>query len=401
MKATKYLAMAAAALAFAACSNEELASVGQQPAANGMKPVEFTTAVSNQTRSQIMSGSDLSTYWVQTTGTFYKADGDPIVNPKLTLNKVGSAWTYKVNNDAEASMLYWPMEDYSSTFAAWYYEGGSLLGTFDNSTAQKDAIGAYATHTSNDEGNTVGLDFKHAVSKAVFQARLLESENNLKVQIDIKKVALHNVAYAATAYTAPTAETTMGAFTLSDGKRDLVAVAPNASSIHISEPTGDAVSVPIDLGTPMLVMPQNFTAQNLAAGTWTAPYISVLARISSTSGDAIYPKNVGENDYAWVALPLPADFTGFQAHHKYIFTLNFRSDALGKVDRDQDPNDDGGDDNTDDLVPEVDEGTDITPTHSGFELGVTIEEVLDFDEVFTVITYRGNYGAATEITWTE
>lgn len=153
-----------------------------------------------------------------------------------------------------------------------------------------------------------------------------------------------------------------------------------ASNVIVSEPTGDAGSVTADLGTPMLVMPQNFTAQDLTADTWTAPYISVLARISSTSGNAIYPKNAGENDYAWVALPLPADFTGFQAHHKYIFTLNFRSDALGKVDRDQDPNDDGGDDNTDDLVPEVDKDTDITPTHSGFELGVTITDVLDFDQ---------------------
>ena len=374
MKATKYLAMAAAALAFAACSNDELASVGQQPAANGMKPVEFTTAVSNQTRAQIMGESDLNTYWVQTTGTFYKADGDPIVNPKLTLEKVGGEWTYKVNNDAEASMLYWPMEDYSSTFAAWYYEDGGVQGTFDNSTAQKDAIGAYATHTRNDEGNTVGLDFKHAVSKAVFQTRLLGSENNLKVKIDIKEVALHNVAHAATAYTAPTAETTMGAFTLSDGKRDLVAA--TASNVRVSEPTGDAGSVTADLGTPMLVLPQNFTAQDLTADTWTAPYISVLARISSTSGSAIYPKNAGENDYAWVALPLPADFTGFQAHHKYIFTLNFRSDALGKVDRDQTP-DDGTD--TEAKVDEEDKGTDITPAHSGFELGVTVEEVLDFD----------------------
>ena len=70
MKATKYIAMAAAALAFAACSNDELASVGQHPAANGMKPVEFSTALSNVTRAQIMGESDLTEYWVQANGTF-------------------------------------------------------------------------------------------------------------------------------------------------------------------------------------------------------------------------------------------------------------------------------------------------------------------------------------------
>ncbi|MGX8714100.1 MAG: hypothetical protein ACSW8I_10610 [bacterium] len=41
MKATRFLAMAAAAVALAACSSDELASVEQQPAARGMKPVEF------------------------------------------------------------------------------------------------------------------------------------------------------------------------------------------------------------------------------------------------------------------------------------------------------------------------------------------------------------------------
>ena len=50
MKATKYLAMAAAALAFAACSSDELASVADRNA-NGLRPVEFSTVVKNQTRA--------------------------------------------------------------------------------------------------------------------------------------------------------------------------------------------------------------------------------------------------------------------------------------------------------------------------------------------------------------
>ena len=379
MKATKYIAMAAAALAFAACSNDELASVEQHPAANGMKPVEFSTALSNVTRAQIMGESDLTEYWVQANGTFYKEDGTPVTNPKLTLTKSGSTWTYKVNSDDAASVLYWPMEDYTSSFAAWYYEGGSAQGALDNSSAQKDAIGAYATHSSDDEGNTVSLDFKHAVSKAVFQAKLHQSEGNTKIKIDIKEVAFHNVGYAATAYTLPTAETTMGAFTVNTtDKRDLVAA--RATHSFITEPAGDPAAT--DLGTPMLVMPQAIEGQDLSAAEWNAPYISVLAQIRYDNGEglAVFPENAGENDYAWIALPLPADFTGFVAHHKYIFTLNFRNDALGKVDRDQDPNDDGGDDDTDDKVAEEDEGTDITPAHSGIALGVTVEDVLDFEE---------------------
>ena len=194
--------MAAAAVAFAACSSDELASVEQQPAARGMKPVEFATAVNHQTRAGQIEA--LTTYWVQTTGTFYRANGVGLTDPLLT---VGSDGSYKVNDDAEASRLYWP----------------------------------------------VG----------------------------------------------------------------------------------------------------------------------------------------GTDKYAWIALPLPADFTGFTAHKKYVFTLNFRNDAMGLVDKDQNPNDDGdpttddtpsGPDTNDEIDDDVPGGGITLPEHSGIPLEVTVDEVLDFDE---------------------
>ena len=145
MKATKYLAMAAAALAFAACSSDELASVADRNA-NGLRPVEFSTVVKNQTRAgQIYNDAEFATIYMKTTGTFYAEDGTKVVDPSLLLTKSGSTWTYKVNGAAEASTLYWPLESYDNTFQAWYYDGGAaqargLTMVFDETTSVSEEL---------------------------------------------------------------------------------------------------------------------------------------------------------------------------------------------------------------------------------------------------------------------
>ena len=379
--------MAAAALAFAACSSDELASVADRNA-NGLRPVEFSTVVKNQTRAgQIYNDEAFATIYMKTTGTFYAEDGTKVVDPSLLLTKSGSTWTYKVNGADEASTLYWPLESYDNTFHAWYYDGGATQGALNNKTADLDAVGAYATHSSTDEGNNVALNFYHAVSKAEFKVKVHEktAEGAHKVKVDVKAVCLHNVNFKTSgtpAYTLPSSTTQMGAFAV-DGTstRDLVTAIPDAY-----EPawvTEESAVTPVG---SLLVMPQAIAAvEDFSTTTWSKPYISVLAqvRIDNEGNAAIFPKEAGANDYAWIALPLPADFTQMQAHHKYIFTLNFRNDALGRVDRDQNPNDDdepSGPD-TDDLVPEEDEGNPIVePAHSGFALDVTVTDVPDFEE---------------------
>ena len=387
MKATKYLAMAAAALAFAACSSDELASVADRNA-NGLRPVEFSTVVKNQTRAgQIYNDEAFATIYMKTTGTFYAEDGTKVVDPSLLLTKSGSTWTYKVNGAETASTLYWPLESYDNTFQAWYYDGGATQGALNNKTADLDAVGAYATHSSTDEGNNVALNFYHAVSKAEFKVKVHDKtdEGVHKVKVDVKAVCLHNVNFKTSgtpAYTLPTSAAQMGAFAV-DGTstRDLVTAIPDA--YVPAWVTEESAVTPVG---SLLVMPQAIAAvEDFSTTTWSKPYISVLAqvRIDNEGNAAIFPKEAGANDYAWIALPLPADFTQMQAHHKYIFTLNFRNDALGRVDRDQNPNDDdepSGPD-TDDLVPEEDEGNPIVePAHSGFALDVTVTEVYDFEE---------------------
>ena len=215
-----------------------------------MKPVEFATAVNHQTRAGQIEA--LTTYWVQTTGTFYRANGVGLTAPLLT---VGSDGSYKVNDDAEASRLYWPVGGTDTTFKAWYYEGGAGKGALDNRTATLDTVGAYAEHAQSDNPTSVGLSFKHAVSKAVFKAKMHEAAaDTKKVKVDIKAVALRSMKYAATAYAAPSTEQTMGAFAVSDDKRDLISPADIDLSADASWIT-EAADSATDLQMPMFVMP--------------------------------------------------------------------------------------------------------------------------------------------------
>ena len=400
MKATKYLVMAAAALAFAACSNEELASVAPKNK-SGLKPLEFSTIVQKQTRAQI-EASNLTTLYMTTTGTFYDANDAKVTDPTLTLTKDGDNWTYTYNDNTTPSDLFWPSEGTHATFKAWYYDGGSAAGALNNKSAEYDAVGAYAAVDYAGSGDqTVSLSTYHAVAKAEFKVKVLEkTQGNNSVKIDVKSVCLHNMNYKASAYTTPTSEAQMGAFTV-DGTthRDLITpIDANYTPSFITE-GADAVTK----GT-MFVLPQTFEVQDLTAATWDKPYISVLAQIciDKASGDdpIIFPKYAGATDYAWIALPLPSDFTGMEAHKKYVFTINFRNDALGKVDRDQNPN--GEDKNgsgeepnetdedddeqpsgpdTNDKVPNGDEGGDVKlGNHSGYPLKVTVTTIDDFGE---------------------
>ena len=399
MKATKYLVMAAAALAFAACSNEELASVAPKNK-SGLKPLEFSTIVQAQTRAQI-NASNLTTLYMTTTGTFYDANDVKVTDPTLTLNKSGDNWTYTYNGNTSPGDLYWPLEGTSATFKAWYYEGGSAAGALNNKNADKDAVGAYAAVDYVEGEQTVSLSTYHAVAKAEFKVKVLaKTQGNNSVKIDVKSVCLHNMNYKASAYTTPTSAAQMGAFTV-DGTthRDLITpIGDSYTPSFITEGT-DAVTK----GT-MFVLPQTFEVQDLTATTWDKPYISVLAQIciDKASGDdpIIFPKYAGATDYAWIALPLPSDFTGMEAHKKYVFTINFRNDALGKVDRDQnpngkdkngsgeEPNETGEDDDeqpsgpdTNDKVPNGDEGGDVKlGNHSGYPLKVTVTTIDDFGE---------------------
>ena len=359
--------MAVAALMMAACSNDELESAASKSGA-----AQLTT-------------STLSTFYVSVTGKFCEEDGTEITNPVLTLTKNGSNWgyTYLVGSDTHNGPLYWPNEAATATFSAYTHAAGAV----NEATGQTDIIGGWATKTfdgSTDPGE-VGLTLQHAVAKMQFKALVSGA-----ITIDIKQVAVRNIGYAGT-YAIPTSATdNKGVLTLSTSAspatEDIVSVSASKGTF-----IGAGASTATDLAS-LFMVPQTITAQDLSAATWSNSYISILAQVRMTQGSTesmIFPGNgavttANEGKYAWIALPMPTEFTGMDAHKKYIFTLNFdATHGAGKVDRDQDPDDTDTDPATDpdDNIDPNDKGKDIKlPGSSNSRVIVTVTEVNDFDE---------------------
>ena len=367
MKVFKYLTMAAAALMMAACSSDEIASVAQK----GSAPLEIVPVVKTQTRAAQITMDNLTALTVDVTGTFVTADGTDVVNPVLTLAKSGSTWSYTYNGD-NAGPLYWPNNAQTATFSAHTLADGA---TVNELTAQTDVVGDYTTKAFDGTNNpgAVALELKHAVSKMQFKARIQgEAADELKVKIDIKQVAVRAMNYAATYAKPAAAEATMGVLALGDSpaKADLT-VASASAGTFITLNTTDATAS-TDLGH-LFMVPQTVTAETLSETTWDDSYIAVYAQIRTVQGDVetmVFPTvgAVDETSYAWVAVPMPSDFTQMQAHHKYIFTINFSADALGKVDRNQEP-----------VIPGGGEDIEIEG-RSSQPVTVTVENVYDFEE---------------------
>ena len=377
--------MAVAALMMAACSNEELDSAASKTGSR--IALEIVPTVQGQTRANQLTTSNLTEFKVSVTGTFCEDDGTEITNPVLTLSKTGDNWdyTYPVGADVHNGPLYWPREAVDATFSAYTHDAGDV----DESTEhQTDIIGGWATKSfdgTTDPG-AVALSMQHAVAKMQFKALVQgETTDAQKVKIDIKQVAVRNMGYAGT-YAIPTStDDNKGELTLSTtadpATTDIVAVsASKGTFIQVGAAATDLAS--------FFMIPQEITAQDLSADSWSSSYISVLAQVRVVQGGnetRIFPAGTNATDasYAWIALPMPTEFTAMVAHKKYIFTLNFSTDGIGKVDYDQQPDDTDTDPatNPEENIDPNDEGNDIVlPGKSDSRVVVTVEEVLDFEE---------------------
>ena len=376
MKKFKFFTMVAAALLMAACSSDEIESVAEK--GTGMRPLEIVPVVQYQTRAQI-TAENLSSLIVNVTGNFANAAGTVVENPTLVMTKdQEDKWSYTYNNGT-AGPLYWAVQPQTATFAAHSLAADA---TVDEQAEQADAVGGWAEkqYDGENEPGEVAITLKHAVSKMQFKARVVGAATDaIKVQIDIQDVAIRNIGYQSAGYVIPTSEMTMGTLAVngqaSPATKDITATSASAGTYIELNATDATAST--DLASFFMV-PQTVTAADLTASTWSNSYLAVRAqiRITQVNGNdplvesMVYP-NVGAvntTDYAWVAVPLPADFTAMQAHKKYIFTLNFSADALGKVDRANDPDRD-------------DEGADIIIAGRSVQpVVVTVEEVTDFEE---------------------
>lgn len=317
---------AAAALAMASCSNDELVEVAKNDAIN------FRTVVGLNTKATEVKTTDLGTKGVFV--TTFDADGNLLFGEtRYTKQADGtfSAGQYWGNNASLDFYLTLPALNDWVANASLTKDSKKLTGVTvkDEIKDQVDLVAKKATGTKA-TNTTTTVELEHVLSQIEIKAKNTNDNYVYKVKgvritnvsskgdIDLSSNTWSNISSTAgdiKSYTvtyADTKERTLGAA---------------ESTLTVQEADGTTVD------NAMLIPQGPTTAWNgtdkSADGTTpvAGTYISVLVNITAKKGGAaVYPK--AEGKYGWVAVPVA--FT-WEKGNKYIYTLDFTKGA-GKVD---------------------------------------------------------------------
>lgn len=316
---------AAAALAMASCSNDELVEVAKNDAIN------FRTVVGLNTKATEVKTADLDTKGVFV--TTFDAAGNLLFG-ETHYTKQGTEWTagqYWGNNASLDFYLTLPALNDWVTGASLAKDSKKLTGvTVKDKIAEQVDLVAVAKTGVNKTADAINVELQHVLSQIEIRAKNTNDNYVYKVKgvritnvsskgdIDLSSNTWSNISSTAgdiKSYTvtyADTKERTLGAA---------------ESTLTVQEADGTTVD------NAMLIPQGPTTAWNgtnkSADGTTpvAGTYISVLVNITAKKGGAaVYPK--AEGKYGWVAVPVA--FT-WENGNKYIYTLDFTKGA-GKVD---------------------------------------------------------------------
>ena len=359
MKKAFYM-MAAAAIALSSCSSEETTDVAKSTA------ISFRPTVGFNSRGAELNNTNFTEMWVS---GFDMGAATGVGNgfEDVKFNKQGAG-----NEFLPDIPLFWQAGSELRFFAInpakanWH---GTLTFTKDdakltdvtipnNIEEQKDLVIGSVTAQANNhmDGKGVDLTLNHILSQINFKA----VNTNKRLTYHIAAIRIVNAKNSDTySYNAGTkvgtwTGNTTGKVTYElnfkdnpivlDGtkKTDGATEADNydRTTAFLTHEGHGAMLVPQSL------TPWNGAEVNDAAQFDGGSYIALLVNVRFTNGTYVYPKKAnGEEDYGWIAIPLPKNNAGgdkaeWKMGNKYIYTLNL-SEGCGKV-APENPNPDGG-----------------------------------------------------------
>lgn len=326
----KILFSAAMALVLVSCSRDEVIEINRDS-----DEIRFGVVTDAATRAaDVYCNNNLPgafTVYANHNGKTY-IDGDLI-------QKDGTAWVNKTG------VRYWPEGDvsfYAHVNAGTAFKGSTTAPTIENYTVpttvadQKDLL--YAVKSQSQTEGQVTLNFRHALSQIVFQAK----NTNANLYVEIDGVTICNLGNVNT-FTYPTANTDDNIIN-HDGVGETTTTGAwgtwvNLTGGNTDYPVAfDAVSVPGDnveksltntndkgefSSNAMLLLPQTTTAWDTttkpSADTQTGSYFLVDCKICNVAGDAYASTDI----VLWDGpVAIPASFTWEQGK-KYIYTFVF------------------------------------------------------------------------------
>lgn len=333
-----YWILAAAAVALAACSNDDTIAVNQ--GIEEANTINFSTIVEGQTRAVGIETANLESFYV----TAKRGNDIYFAEDPVTFTKDGSTTSYR-----SATKYYWPSEGKLDFYAFAPAAGtGSTITRTDSThfsvtpadapASQQDFVyGVVRQQDKASGGNGVQLNFRHAMSNVIIK---------LKNSSDDKKVTVNNVAIGyilPTGAFAPAFKTAegnqIGFCTNGTGISNVTAasetgyyIAPDAwtadgtrtsytqaaSTTSYAANTDDATALPAD----MILVPQ--TLENpgtYSAATAGSGYNGACITVQLKIQDAQDHYLAGTaTEYVTAMWPLAA--TRWLPGHKYTYTLD-------------------------------------------------------------------------------
>ena len=323
--------MGIAALAFASCAKDTVTEVNR-----GMA-IDFRVAT--QTRAAETTTANLKEFAVTAISTTAVTGGTEGANyfTDVTYNKA-TGQTYYLSNP----VYYWPKDGALNFYA---YSPVTLPGTVSVNKAGKTvtnftpasevkeqvdfitatASAAYSTDEDGDnvpdvEAEGVALVFSHELAQVAVKAK----NNNTGYKYTVKGFKVGNVVGKGTFdFTKAegngwTLSNDVASYTVEFDEKEL----PNNKTDETGETVETVVSLmddTTDSGTAML-LPQQLKAWTTEKTTGT--YFAVLAKVETTAGTLVYPKDASQ--FGWLAVAVD---TKWEAGYKYVYTLDFTKGA--------------------------------------------------------------------------
>lgn len=319
MKKSIFL-LAAFALLAASCTKTELVSSGALSSQKGIGFSAYTAKPTKAAQTDVIT-EEFTSFKVSAIGN------GAIYFDDVTFSKNGEGvW-------ASTPAYFWPA--YMLNFYAYNTPAngfvdrsiavGSQTLTFTPSTVlteQEDLVAACAENQTQPVSGATGLTFNHYLTQIVVKA--LNTNPTYSVEVAGVKIAhmKNKVKYTFSSNTA----------TLADGAADETYSSDftaNAKTL-----TAEAQEVmTASTGNKWYLVPQTVTAwdKNETDNSSDGTYLALKVKITANGGALrIYPAT-GE-EYAWMAVPVPAS-QKFEQGHKYSFVVKFfENDGAGNVD---------------------------------------------------------------------
>lgn len=311
----KFILFAVAALAMAACSNDETVGLNQG------RGISFRASSDKNARATETTNANLAKFYV----TALADDGSVYFGDQLFKKSTDNSYT-------SDPLYYWPGKG-GLAFHAYAPEKTAIGGTLTLSSTEQTLTGftpnakisdqvdlIYASATGNkadNEGTGVALTFKHMLSQIELQA--LNSNTGYVYKIKGfrigKPVSKGDLKFSTTTWT-PGTDKAIYEVTY-DTPIELTSTAQSIMA-KVGEANDNAMLIPQQLVA--------WDPENDGSNTNAGAYLSVYVDIDTKDGANVYPKEA--NKYAWAAVAIN---TKWEAGKKYVYKLNF-SEGAGKVD---------------------------------------------------------------------